>query len=43
MKIAQAKFSLENYDILKEIHYILRRQVAYLIEITHLNSQNEAL
>ena len=43
MKIAQAKFSLENHDILKEIHYFLRQNVAYLIEVTHLNSQNEAL
>ena len=41
MKIAQEKFSLKNHDILKEI--FLRQYIAYLIEITHLISQNEAL
>ena len=42
MKIAQAKFSLVNHDILKEIRYFLGQYVAYLIEITHLNSKNKA-
>ena len=42
MKIAGAKFSLENHDILKEVNYFLRQKVAYLIDITPLNSQSEA-
>ena len=35
MKIARAKFSLENHDIkiLKDIHFFLRQLIAYLIEI----------
>ena len=30
MKIAQAKFPLENHDILKEIHYFLSQEKLHI-------------